>query len=188
MNIKKIKFNKKGFVILIALVVSSLLLSIGIFIQNVAYKELLLSNSNKNTQIAFSAADTAIECALYQEFRKYPFRANSGEVRETAEGAGDGYPIVIFCNGTKNIELIDDTEADGDSATTIYEGSLMDSELPADKECKEVEECKNSPYVKIKVTIRKKGTANEEFEIQAWAHNMYKNSSSSVERSLKVKL
>jgi len=63
------KSHKKGFVILIAVVVSSLLLSLGAFIANIAVKEIQLSSSGRESQAAFYAADAALECALYQDLR-----------------------------------------------------------------------------------------------------------------------
>ena len=46
-------------------VISSLLLSIGISIYNITLKELILSSYGRNSQFAFYAADTGLECALY---------------------------------------------------------------------------------------------------------------------------
>jgi hypothetical protein len=61
---KKIIKKEKGFVILIAIVISSLLVSLGMFIANIAYKELILSTSAKDSQKAFFVADSVMECAL----------------------------------------------------------------------------------------------------------------------------
>lgn len=71
MIIKIIKNNKKdyfsksrGFVILFAVVISSILLAIGLGVANIALKEINFSISSKDTNDAFFAADTGIECAL----------------------------------------------------------------------------------------------------------------------------
>lgn len=66
-NKSKIK-NKKGFALLYAVLVSSILLSIGLAIFNITMKELLLSSLGRDSQFAFYAADTGIECALYWDF------------------------------------------------------------------------------------------------------------------------
>jgi Tfp pilus assembly protein PilX len=57
--------NKKGFTLLFAVLISSLLLSIGIAILDLTLKEFLLSSAGRESQLAFYAADDAMECALY---------------------------------------------------------------------------------------------------------------------------
>jgi hypothetical protein len=57
--------NKSGFAMLYAVLVSSLLLAIGISIFNISIKELNIATSERDSQISFYAADSAIECAMY---------------------------------------------------------------------------------------------------------------------------
>ncbi len=59
------KKDKRGFVLLFAVLISSILLSIGLGMFSIAYKELLLSTTDRESQIAFYAADTGMECVLY---------------------------------------------------------------------------------------------------------------------------
>ncbi len=61
--------QERGFAMLFAVLVSSVLLSIGISIFNLTVKDLLLSSSGRESQFAFYAADTGVECALYWDFR-----------------------------------------------------------------------------------------------------------------------
>lgn len=66
MNINnKIKNNSEGFTLLVAMIVTTLVLAIGFSIGNIILKELALSSSGKRSQIAFYAADSIAECALY---------------------------------------------------------------------------------------------------------------------------
>ncbi len=65
--IKNNKNNKKGFAILFAVTLSSILLSIALGVTNIALKELKFSTSAKATNDAFFAADTGIECALFND-------------------------------------------------------------------------------------------------------------------------
>ncbi|MEK7148345.1 MAG: hypothetical protein AAB770_00325 [Patescibacteria group bacterium] len=62
-NITKIR--KRGVVLLIAILVSGVTLAVGIGVYNRVYKELLFASFWKQTQVAFSAADAGLECALY---------------------------------------------------------------------------------------------------------------------------
>src|SRR3989338_6549604 len=63
MNLKKSKKNK-GFVLLFAVTLSSILLAIALGVSNVAFRELRFSTNARSTNDAFFAADTGIECAL----------------------------------------------------------------------------------------------------------------------------
>jgi hypothetical protein len=65
MNIKFFKKNKKGFALLFSVLVSSLLLTIGLSIFNIALKELAISRASRQSIYAFYAADSGRECALY---------------------------------------------------------------------------------------------------------------------------
>jgi len=62
---KKRKNEKSGFALLIAVVVSSVVLTIGISIINTALKEVVLASTVRNSLSGFYTADSAIECALY---------------------------------------------------------------------------------------------------------------------------
>lgn len=65
------KNNKnRGVVLLITVVVASIVLTIGIGILNVILKEMMLSSFNKNSRVAFFAADSGVECAMYWDFIK----------------------------------------------------------------------------------------------------------------------
>jgi len=61
-----IKIEKqKGAVLLIAILVSSVVLAVGLGVYNRTYKELVFASFWKQAQIAFSAADSGLECAIY---------------------------------------------------------------------------------------------------------------------------
>lgn len=57
--------QRRGAVLLIAILVSSVALSVGLGVYNRTYRELLFSSFWKQTQIAFAAADSGLECAMY---------------------------------------------------------------------------------------------------------------------------
>lgn len=62
-------FNKyttqRGATLLIAILVASVALAVGLGVYNRVYKELLFGGYWKQTQVAFAAADSGLECALY---------------------------------------------------------------------------------------------------------------------------
>ncbi len=66
MMIKNFKKNR-AFVILFAVTLSALLLSIALGISNIAFREVRFSTNARDTNDAFFAADTGIECAFIND-------------------------------------------------------------------------------------------------------------------------
>ncbi len=61
--------GERGFTLLIAIIVTGMLLIVSFAVVNVAVKQLVLANSNEESQHAFYAADSGTECAVYWDFR-----------------------------------------------------------------------------------------------------------------------
>ncbi|TSC70375.1 MAG: putative cell surface receptor [Parcubacteria group bacterium Gr01-1014_46] len=61
--------NKKGFTLLISIIVTSMLLIISFVVANVAFKQLVIANHNQESQHAFYNSDSGIECAVYWDFK-----------------------------------------------------------------------------------------------------------------------
>lgn len=61
---KQVK-NEKGFTLLFAVLVSVLVLAVGASIISIALKQVILSGAGRESQYAFYAANTGVECALY---------------------------------------------------------------------------------------------------------------------------
>jgi hypothetical protein len=70
MKIKKHQKNnsQKGFVILFAVLISSLVLSVGISIISISLKQIVLSGSGRDSQFAFYMSNTGAECAQYWDY------------------------------------------------------------------------------------------------------------------------
>lgn len=79
--------HSRGFTLIIAVLISSVVLAIGLAMFNVAVKQTILSSTAKESQYAFYAADSGIECTSYWEYKPptSPFEANP--------------PFNITCNG-----------------------------------------------------------------------------------------
>lgn len=90
---------KKGFTMLFAVLISSLLLSIGVAILDLTLKEFALSSAGKSSQFAFYAADDAAECALYWEnHNNNPSAATSTD--SSFATSSESYPFLTFnCHG-----------------------------------------------------------------------------------------
>lgn len=65
----KTQRQERGAVLLIAILVASVALAVGMGVYNRTYKELLFGAFWKQTQIAFAAADAGLECALYWDLQ-----------------------------------------------------------------------------------------------------------------------
>ena len=61
LNIK----NMKGFVILFAVLLVSITLVIGLSLFNITFKQLVLSSVARDSQFAYFAADSAMDCARH---------------------------------------------------------------------------------------------------------------------------
>ena len=71
--------NERGFTLLFAVLVSSLVLAIGLSIANLTLKEVKLSGAGRESEFAFYAADTGSECALYWDIKGYNVFATSAD-------------------------------------------------------------------------------------------------------------
>lgn len=156
--------NKKGFVILIAVLVSSLMISLGAFIANIAVKELQLSSSGRDSQTAFYAADSGLECALYQDLRVQSFSASSS----------DPGPSEVYCNG--QTWSIVSQSGDATSATTYFDVIFEYDQPP-----------QLSPYARVKVEKSDIGTIADKTTVEARGYNIRDAlSPNRVERALQV--
>lgn len=79
---------------MVAVITASILLIIAMSIGSIALKEQVLSIANKESQVAFYAADTGMECALYWD------QGKDKGVFAPINAAGDPSPsaISIYCN------------------------------------------------------------------------------------------
>lgn len=86
--------NKKnrGFTLFIAIITTGTLLLISTGIINLAVKQSFISNSGRESQHAFYAADTGMECALYWDVK------NPSGISAFATSTGS----TIFCNRDGN--------------------------------------------------------------------------------------
>lgn len=145
------KNSKAGFTLFIALVVTGLLLAIGFSIGNIVFKQIILSSTGKESQLAFFAADSGAECALYWD------RKNAAGV-SVVEGAFATSSLIVVgpstdirCGGQPIYVLYrSDTVLDPVNATTTF--SVDFSKIDGNAEyraCARVTVIKNGPYTQI---------------------------------------
>ena len=89
---------RRGFTLLFSVLIGSLLFSLGATIAHLSTRGIALSAAGKESEAAFFAADTGIECALYWDLRVGNTFPNSTEAPRDPDGR-------IKCNGNENITL-----------------------------------------------------------------------------------
>ncbi|MEY2641077.1 MAG: hypothetical protein RL150_470 [Candidatus Parcubacteria bacterium] len=94
-----------GFTLLFAVLVSVLVLAVGASVINIALKQVILSGAGRESQYAFYAANTGVECALYWDL-------NGSQVVD-----GDLY-YVFPPDGGSQIESTDALECAGGNIAT----------------------------------------------------------------------
>ena len=160
--------NKQGFVILIAVLVASLLISLGAFIASIATKELSLSVSGRDSQLAFYAADAAIECALFQDLH----------VGQYAISDSDTGPSTTLCNSTSsavtvNLTLSNSTRGVSEFSVSFPQATGNDPNF--------------SPFARVRITKNDIGGPGDETIIESRGYNVMSTSTSNrVERALEV--
>ncbi|HQT82534.1 MAG TPA: hypothetical protein PLW99_00035 [Candidatus Paceibacterota bacterium] len=73
--------GKRGFTLLIAIIFMSVMLSFGLTLGSLGYKQEVLASNAIESQYAFYAADSALECALYyaQQANLFAYNADTNQ-------------------------------------------------------------------------------------------------------------
>jgi len=86
-----IKNTQQGFALLVAIIFMSVMLSFGLALGSLSYKQQVLSSGAIESQYAFYVADAALECALYadqqQSIFAYPSSDPSSVPTITCDGS-----------------------------------------------------------------------------------------------------
>lgn len=99
--------GQRGYTLLFAILLTSLVVAIGVSILSLARKELTLTTGARESQFAIYAADSALECAAYWD--SFGAFATSS----------DTYTGYVFCDGHPIIAYQDYNPASG-ATTTFY--------------------------------------------------------------------
>ena len=123
-NIQHTTYNK-GYALILSIVVSSVVLSIGLSLLNIVQKELILSATGRDSQFAFYAADSGVECALYWDIGyidKKMFPANLAET-SPQEGVTSPFPLNIS-SGEEECGETDFSEVEAAWSAEITDGTI----------------------------------------------------------------
>jgi hypothetical protein len=87
--------QQRGFTLLLAALVASIVLSLGSSIFLIAQKQVTLSSLGRDSQFAFYAADAAAECALYWDLRYSYFSTTTANVTLSCDGKREGTDFTV---------------------------------------------------------------------------------------------
>lgn len=86
--------KNKGFTLLVAVIVTGMVLIVSFAVVNVAVRQLIIANSNVESQYAFYNADSGTECAVYWDF-KNGTSAFTAPISATINCAGQAAPTSV---------------------------------------------------------------------------------------------
>lgn len=134
------KSANRGFTLLMAALVASVVLSIGVAIFNIVRKEVQLSSMGRDSQFAFYGADSAADCALYWDVRQQYFASSSS-------------PTDITCDSqTVPVSSVDQTDAFG-----VWESTTFTYQYAPGGRCASVTVIKTADVGTVRTTIHADG-------------------------------
>ncbi|HEX8591591.1 MAG TPA: pilus assembly PilX N-terminal domain-containing protein [Candidatus Paceibacterota bacterium] len=104
------KTPQRGFTLLIAIVLATVALAVGLALADVAYKQVLLSSAARQSQAAFYRADSALECALYYDQKFAAFNPTTSTSFDES---------TITCQGRPISGYTENRRSDGSMVTTF---------------------------------------------------------------------
>ena len=116
----------RGFTLLIAVILSSVLVSVGLALLDISYKQVLLASTATQSQYAFYNADSALECALYWDQKNNAFDYTSplgasniicGNLTVT------GYSVTTPSAGVKNTTFVIPCAGSGSAGSVTVQKS-----------------------------------------------------------------
>lgn len=134
--IKKNKINidykeNAGFVLLLASLISGIVSIIGMVIFEITIKELSLSSSGRESQIAFYAADSGLECALYWDLVGYVFDGdldNDPDSNPRCNGQSLDLSDVFMEGDTTTYRFVVNLSSPACANVFVYKRSVTDAE------------------------------------------------------------
>ncbi len=114
--------NPRGFTLLISMIFTSVVLSVGLALMDVAYKQAVLVAASRQSEYAFYNADSAMECALEQDQVFDTFDYSSGATSGTfmCEGQTVTYTNPLTSPTRTATFSIPCTGGGSNASTTVY--------------------------------------------------------------------
>jgi Tfp pilus assembly protein PilX len=118
-NSSKKIIKERGITLYIAVIVASFLILSSIAIVSIAVRQVAISSVSRDSQVAFYAADTGIECALYWDLKNTTVSGQSAFATVTPSGTPVAGPQSINCNNNPTI-LVGRSTISANPADPLY--------------------------------------------------------------------
>jgi Tfp pilus assembly protein PilX len=93
----------KGFTLILAVLISSIVLAIGLAMFNISIKQTLLSYTARESHFAFYAADAGLECVQYWEYVNDWFNTSKSGPTDTITCNGGSVTVTYSTSGSNYI-------------------------------------------------------------------------------------
>lgn len=116
--------SPRGFTLLIAVILSSVLVSITLSLIDIAYKQIVLASTATQSEYAFYNADSALECALYwdQKFNAFDYSSPlSSNLLVCGNLPVTGYSVVSLGGSKKQTKFTIQCSGGGTAGTVTVE-------------------------------------------------------------------
>jgi hypothetical protein len=166
LKILKNNKEKKGFAVLFSVMLASFLITLGISIFSISLKEIMITTSTRDSQIAYYAADSARECVLYADVKKGSFPPCFDNEGNFIDCTGQTIPNInptVVCNGIS--ETVPFTHPPYLSSSVYYTGESVIPDFF--KYSSEI----NSPRADIKITKEYSPGGSIKTTIESYGHN-----------------
>jgi Tfp pilus assembly protein PilX len=165
-NKKQNTKSKSGFALLFSILLASFLITLGISIFSISLKEIQITTSLRDSQSAYYAADSALECALYwgTSATNYfpPCTQLTSQILCTGQSSLTGpatVPVDLTCNGKKM--TLDFVTEDGKNFDTGKIINFFEASSTAS----------STPVADIEITKSFLSAGYVQTTVTAWGHN-----------------
>lgn len=146
--------KEKGFILVLSLFLSTIVLTITLGMMNILYKQLILSSTGRESQIAFYAADIGLECAFYWDFYA---PGSNGSIFSASSSARSSSTFVAPCASQ---DIIDGVGLNGFSIAPNTPAPMSCTTLGTDEICEfNIVNIDNKACSKVTVTKKSIPTA-----------------------------
>jgi hypothetical protein len=151
---KKNRRENGGVAIFIAVIAVASLMLIATAISNLSYKEQIISQSGRDSKVAFFAADSGMECALFHDLKGGVDPVND---LFTFATPSDGETGTLYCNGDA---VSRETDLVGGSMVTKFYFNVSDGSGDVTPSCSFVTVTKSLSGSDIETVIESSGYNN----------------------------
>ena len=123
------KTAHKGSVLVVTIVVTAVLLSIGITLASILEKDVLRQLYGRRSQTAMNIANSALECVLFNDFRRHTFQPLLTRIYDVVD-CGELYQVRKGIDWSVLYKPSDDESATDPAGTGTYEFVIIDSIVP----------------------------------------------------------